>query len=78
MTVVSSGEFITNGNKYFNMAMREDVFVEKDDIMFIVTKANSEKKKYLEPDEDFRRAITAEELLKGIYEDIDKKYENRL
>ena len=32
---------------------------------------------YLEPDEDLHRAITADELLKRIYNDIDKKFANR-
>lgn len=31
MTVVSSKEFVTNQNKYFDMAMREDVFIQRDE-----------------------------------------------
>jgi hypothetical protein len=31
----------------------------------------------LEPDDDFRSAITADELLKGIYEDLEKFFEYR-
>ena len=33
---------------------------------------------FLEPDDDFRRAITAEELLVGIHEDIRKKFAARV
>ena len=40
--------------------------------MFIVTRANDREKKYLEPDDDLRRAITGDELLTGIYEDLEK------
>jgi len=32
----------------------------------------------LEPDDDLRRAITGNELLARIYEDIDRKFENRI
>jgi len=32
----------------------------------------------LEPDEDLRRAITAEELLVGIHEDIRRKFASRV
>ena len=79
MTVVSSKEFVTNENKYFKLARNEQVFVEKDETMFIVTIASgAKKKKYLAPDDDLRRAITADELVERIYEDIDKKFANRI
>jgi len=72
MTIVSSKEFVTNEDAYFDLAMNEEVFVKRDNIMFIITRANDSRKKYLEPDDDLRRAITGEELLTGIYEDLEK------
>ena len=78
MTIVSSKEFATNDDKYFDMAMNEQVFVQRDNIMFIVARINDTEKHYLEPDDDLRRAITADELLERIYYDIDKKFVNRI
>ena len=72
MTVVSSKEFTTNHDKYFKLALNEQVYIRKDSNMFIVTVANDKKKKYLEPDDDLRRAITGEELKKRMHVVIDK------
>ena len=74
MTVVSSKEFFGNGDKYFDIAKNERVFVQRDNMMFIVSR---DRKKHKLPDDDFRRAITADELLEGIYEDIDQKFAYR-
>jgi len=74
MTVVSSKEFAINDDKYFDLAMNEQVFVKRDNIMFILTKANEHKKRYLEPDDDLRRAITMEEFRQKVKEDIHKIY----
>ena len=73
MTVVSSKEFVSNEEKYFNLAKNEQVFVQRDNIMFILTRAKVEKK-YKEPDDDFRRAITMDKLLEGVLEDIHHFY----
>jgi len=77
MTIVSSKEFVTNEDAYFDLAMDEEVFVKRDNIMFIITKANDRGKKYLESDDDLRRAITGEELLTGIYEDLEKFFADK-
>jgi hypothetical protein len=39
MTIVNSKDFITNEDTYFDMAMNEEVFVQRDNIMFIVAQA---------------------------------------
>jgi hypothetical protein len=78
MTIISSNEFFINQEKYFGMALNEQVFVQKGENMFAVSIANELQNECLEPDEDLRRAITAEELLKRIYADIDKKFESRI
>ena len=77
MTVVSSKEFATQQDKYYELALNEQVYIKKGDNMFIVTVANDKKKKYLEPDDDLRRAITADEFLEGALEIIDKIYANK-
>ena len=73
MTVVSSKEFAVNQDKYFDLALDEQVCVqrERDNILFIITQYKTIHK---QPDDDFRRAISADKLLEGIYEDIDKKF----
>ena len=77
MTMVSSEKFATNQNKYFELALSERMFTQKNNQIFIATNA-SDKRKYLEPDDDLHRAITADELLERIYKDIDKKFANRI
>jgi len=74
MTIVSSKEFIANEEKYFNMALNNELIIQKGDNMFIVQNyiPNGEPDMIFEPDEDFYRSISADELLVGIYEDLDK------
>jgi hypothetical protein len=81
MTVVSSKEFVANEEKYFELALNEQVFIKKGENMFLVSIANvgnvNEYDEILEPDDDFRRAISGDELLERIYKDIDRKFVNR-
>jgi len=77
MTVVSSKEFAINDDKYFDLAMKEQVFVQRDNIMFIVTKANENKKKRLKPDNELQRAITGDELLERVYVSLDKFFDKK-
>ena len=77
MTVVSSKEFAINQKKYFDLALNEQVYIKKGDNMFIVTVANDKKKKYLEPDDDLRRAITFDELREKMHGAIHKLFENK-
>jgi len=77
MTVVSSKEFSTNQKKYFDMAVDDDVCIKSDEYIFhlICQPVNIiDEQVVLQPDDDFRRAITKDELLKGIYEDIAKRF----
>jgi hypothetical protein len=39
-----------------------------------IEKINVKERVYYEPDEDFYRSITKEDLLKGIHEDIHKMF----
>ena len=70
MTIISSKEFVSNDDKYFELAMKEQIFVQRDNMMFIVTKVNENQ--FKKPDEDFRRAITAGELKNRMHVVIDK------
>ena len=69
MTVVSNKGF-TYRKKYFDLSVNEEILFRGDDSV-------KKERVHLEPDEDLRRAITADELLERIYNDIDKKFANR-
>ena len=73
MTVVSSKEFIANDDKYFDMALNNELIIQRGDNMFIVQNyfPNGEPDMIFEPDEDFYRSIPMNELLVGINEDLD-------
>jgi len=77
MTVVTTKEFNANQEKYFDLALNEEIFVKRDNVMFIVTRASDKKKKYLKPDDDFRRAISMDELRRRVKEDIHQWYKER-
>jgi hypothetical protein len=63
MTVVSTKEFNTIQDLFVDdMNMYHDASVYEE---------------VLEPDDDLRRAITAEELLERIHEDIRRKFASR-
>ena len=84
MTVVSSKEFVKNEDKYFDMALDEQVFVKRGDNMFLIINKNmniyhdaSVYEEVLEPDDDFRSAISAKELLKMLHEDIHQMFNEK-
>ena len=77
MTIVSTKEFNTNQKKYFDMAVCGDVLIRNDNYLFhLLCKPSNllDDQAILQPDDDLRRAITKEELLKGIYTDISKRF----
>ena len=76
MTVVSSKEFAINEDKYLDLAMNEQVFVQRDNITFVVTRSNAnKKKKRLKPDNDLRRAISMDDFLEKVKKNIHHFYE---
>ena len=77
MTVISSREFATNQDRYFDMAMNGQVFVQRGENRFIVTSVDEKKKQHKKPDEDFYRAITMDELRRRVKEDIHQWYKER-
>jgi len=83
MTIVSSKEFATNQEKYFDLALDEQVFIQNGENMFLlIYKKNADDmnlyhdasvyEEILEPDEDLRRAIPADEFKKRCHKVIDK------
>jgi hypothetical protein len=81
MTMVNSKQFVTNQKRYFDMAVKEDVVIKRGKNLFHLTCTTGEhnnigKRVFYEPDEDFYSSISKDELLKGIYEDIDNFFAN--
>jgi len=82
MTVVSTREFNSNQAKYFELAVNEEVYIERDNKMYflmykpIETQYNEQV--ILEPDDNLRKAISAEELLERIHEDIRRKFASQV
>ena len=87
MTLVSSKEFIADEAKYFDLALNGGVCIQRGDFVFHLVSQNvNDRKIYhpacvyekvLEPDDDLRSAITGEELLTGIYEDLEKFFADK-
>ena len=78
MQVVSSTEFATHQQKYFDLARHQQVFVRDRDCTFVVEK--TDEKKLLQPDDDFHRAISMDEFQRRallVVEKLDKKYGKR-
>ena len=77
MTVVSTKEFNTDQEKYFDLAVNEDIFIKNDKYIFHILCRPIDmidEQVTLQPDDDLRNAITKDELLEGIYEDIAKRF----
>ena len=82
MTIVGSKEFATNQEKYFDLAVSEDVCIKRGESMFQLTcnpveEINVQGRVYYEPDEDFYRSITMDELLIGVKEDLQEMFRNK-
>ena len=83
MTIVSTKEFISNQQKYFDLAEEnENVCIKRGNSMFYLI-YQPEEKQYpeqvvLQPDDNLRSAITAEELLNRVHEDIHNKFALRV
>ena len=82
MTVVSTKEFNTNQERYFDMAKNEQIVIRRGKNMFHLSYAPVEipypEQEILEPDDDLRRAITAEELIKRIHDDKRRNFAARI
>jgi hypothetical protein len=76
MTVVSTKEFNTDQEKYFDMALNDHVIIKRGDNMFIVHHfvPDEEPDMIFEPDDDFYRSITMEELRTSAHEHIHQLF----
>ena len=70
MIVISSTELRNNMEKYFDIAKLEKVVIQRENAEIYVLSGE----KFLEPDEDLARAITMDELLLEVKEDIREMY----
>jgi len=79
MTVVSSKDFLANDEKYFEMALNDQIIIQRGDNMFIVQNyiPDEEPDMIFEPDEDFYRSITVDELRKSVKEHIHNLFANQ-
>ena len=78
MRTISNREFVADPELYLGMAHEQEVRVRRGRrVIRLVSEPTPTRQPILEPDDDYRRAITVEELLKGIHEDIDQKWAER-
>ena len=78
MQVVSSTEFATHQDKYFDMAVSHDVCIKRGQKTFqLIYRPTVEEQPILQPDDDLRRAITIDEVRDNIVEYIRKKHANK-
>ena len=84
MTVVSTKEFNTNQKRYFELAENEEVCIKRGNsmyhLMFRPLETQYPEQPILEPDNDFYRAISAEEFrtrLAVVLDGVDKRYANK-
>jgi hypothetical protein len=76
MTVVSTKEFNSHQEQFFDLAMSEQVYIQRDNCMFIVARAIEPIRKYKEPDDDLRSAITMQEAQNRVIAHIRQKHTN--
>jgi len=70
MRVISSAELRSNMKKYLDLAAKEQIIIQRGkNETFRLTKED-----YLEPDEDFSRAIDLEEFISGAKSHIENLY----
>ncbi len=75
-TVITAKEFNTDQEKYFDLAVNEQVYIERGDNVFIVTKVKVPKRKYKKPDDDLRKAITMDEARERLHTNVHKLFAN--
>ena len=68
--MISKTEFRDNMDKHLDLAKAEQSLVQRNETETSVLSVE----KYLEPDDDFARAISMEEFAKGVKEHIRELY----
>ena len=81
MTVVSTKQFNTNQKRYFELAENEEVRIKRGNsmyrLMYCPLEIQYSEQPILEPDDDLRSAITIDEFLVGVREDIHNFFTSR-
>ena len=77
MTVVSSKEFVDNQKRYFDLAVKEELFIKRGKNVFHLICTTFDGNMNDDADDREDEYITKDELLAGIYEDIDNFYANK-
>ena len=70
MIMISSTELRNNMEKYFELAKLEKVVIQRENAEIFVLS----EEKFLKPDKDLARAVTVDELLIGVKQDIREIY----
>jgi hypothetical protein len=78
MTVVNTKEFNSNQDKYLDLALKEQVVLQRDDNLFVIQNyaLNSQPDVIFEPDEDFYNSISMDEFRKTAIEDLREIFRN--
>ena len=74
---MNTATLISDKKKHFDMTIAENVLIEKSENMFSVTNINGKKRKYKQPDEDFYRAISMDELRVRTHKVIDDFFDKK-
>ena len=81
MTVVSTKEFNTNQERYFDLAKNEQIVIKKGKNLFYLTYAPIEteypEQEILEPDDDLRSGITKEEFKERAHKVVQNFFANK-
>ena len=81
MTVVSTKEFNTNQERYFDMAKNEQIVIRRGKNMFHLSYAPVEipypEQEILEPDDDLRSGITKEEFKERAHKIVQSFFANK-
>jgi len=80
MTVISSREFANNQAKYFSLAQNEQVGIKRGKFMYYLIYNPIEtypEQPIFEPDDDFYRSISIDELHCRVKKNIHKWYKEK-
>jgi hypothetical protein len=76
MTIVSTKDFNANQDKYFDLALNDQVVIQREGKMFLIRNfsLDDEPEVIFEPDDDFYRSIPIETVRDNIIGYIHKKH----
>ena len=74
---MDTATLMSNKKEHFDVAIANDVSIEKGKSMFSASNINGKKQKYKQPDADFYRAISMDEFKRLVKEDIHQIYSSK-